>query len=273
MRRALPLGLLLASAATLGGCVATQRDMLDLGNQTDELKHQVADLKKTISSMQSNQADLSVQMQRLQEGLTAFGETVRHSEGQMSDLSSKIDDLAATIGNKVAAIGTTLTTVQAKSLDEQKASLAQQEAALTNQLQQTAPSELFQAADVRLNKKSYDLAAKGFEEYMSRFPKGALADVATYDLGEAYYGLKKWESAGRQFGVYLEKYPKSGLVASARIKYALCLINLRKNPTEARQYLESVVADFPASPEAKAAAQHLKKLAAAPGKKAAGSTP
>ena len=40
--------------------------------------------------------------------ITAFGETVRHSEGQMIDLSSKIDDLAATIGNKVAAIGNTL---------------------------------------------------------------------------------------------------------------------------------------------------------------------
>jgi TolA-binding protein len=273
MGKILPIGLILAAAAALGGCVATQKDVLDLENQTDELKHQVADLNKTISSMQSNQADLSVQMQRLQDGLTAFGETVHHSEGQMSDLSSKIDDLAATIASKVAAIGTTLTTVQAKSIDEQKASLAQQEAALTSQLKQTAPSEIFQAAEVRLNKRSYDLAAKGFEEYISSFPKGALIDVATYDLGEAYYGLKKWEPAGRQFGVYLEKYPKSVMIASARIKYALCLINLRRNLAEARQYLESVTTDFPASPEAKAAANLLKKLPAAHIKKAAGATP
>jgi len=272
MRKFLPFGLLVASAAALSSCVATQKDVLDLENQADELKHQVSDLNKTISSMQSNQADLSVQMQHLQEGLTAFGETVRHSEGQMSDLSSKIDDLAATIGNKVAAIGTTLTSVQAKSLDEQKASLAQQEAVLASQLKQATPSELFETAEVRLNKASYDLAAKGFEQYISSFPQGALADVATYDLGQAYYGLKKWESAGRQFGIYIEKYPKSVLIASARIKYALCLINLRKNLGEARQYLESVVADFPSSPEAKAAERHLQKLAAAE-KKAAGAAP
>ncbi|MDD5628567.1 MAG: outer membrane protein assembly factor BamD [Elusimicrobia bacterium] len=266
MKRTLALGLLLGAAASLGGCVATQRDILDLENQTDELKHQVADLKTTISTMQNNQADLGVQMQRLQEGLTAFNETVRRSESQMSDLSSKIDDLAATIGNKVAAIGTTLTTVQAKSLDEQKAALA-------SQLQQATPSELFQAAEVRLNKKSYELAAKGFEQYISSFPRGALADVATYDLGEAYYGLKKWKAAGRQFGIYLEKYPKSALTASARIKYALCLVNLRKNPGEARQYLESVIADFPSSPEAKAAARHLKTLAAAAAQKAGDPAP
>ena len=264
MRRLIPLGLLLAAA--LSGCIATQKDVLDLESQTDELKHQVADLKKTITSMQSNQADLSVQMQRLQEGLTAFGETIRHSEGEMNGLGSKIDDLAATIGNKVAAIGTTLTTNQAKSIDEQKAALA-------SQLQQAAPSELFQSAEVRLSKKSYDLAAKGFEEYLSRYPKGALVDVATYDLGEAYYGLKKWEAAGRQFGIYLEKYPKSGLTASARLMYALCLTSLHKNPAEARQYLESVVADFPSSPEAKAAERNLKKLAAAGAKKAATATP
>ena len=260
MRRALPLLLL---AAACSGCVATQRDVLELENQTDELKHQVSDLKKTITSMQSNQADLSVQMQRLQESLTSFGETMRRSEAEMNGLGAKIDDLAATIGNKVAAIGTTLTTAQAKSLDEQKAALA-------SQIQQGTPSELFQSAEVRLSKKNYDLAAKGFEEYLSRYPKGALSDVAVYDLGEAYYGLKKWETAGRQFGIYLEKHPKGGLVASARLMYALCLINLRRGTAEARQYLESVIADFPSSQEAKAAGQHLKKLAAAADKKAAG---
>jgi len=261
MKRTQPLGWLLA-VLSLAGCVATQQDILGVANQTDELKHQVADLKQTVTSMQSNQADLSVQIQRLQESLTAFGETMHHSESQMSALSSKIDDLAASISNKVAAIGTTLTTTQAKSLDEQKVALAKQEAALSSQIQQAAPSDLFQAAEVRLNKKSYDLAVKGFSEYLSRFPTGALADVAAYDLGEAYYGLKNWESAGRQYGIYLEKYPKGSMIASARLMYALCLINMRKHLTEARQYLESVVADFPASPEAKMAARQLKKAAA-----------
>ena len=254
MRRALLPAGLAAVALALGGCVATQRDVLDLENQADELKHQVTDLKQTVTSMQGNQADLGVQMQRLQESLTAFGEAVRQSEGEMSQLSSKIDDLAATITNKVAAIGTTLTTAQAQSLDEQKAALAKQEATLASQVQQGTPSELFQAAEVRLGRKSFELAAKGFEEYLARFPKGALIDVAVYDLGEAYYGLKKWENAGRQYGIYLEKYPKGSLTPSARLMYSLCLINMRKNLPEAAQYLESIVADFPASPEAKAAA-------------------
>ena len=264
---------LAAPVLLLAGCMATQQDVLDLANQTDELKHQVSELKTAVNSMQGNQADLSVQIKRLQESLTAFGETTRHSEGEMSQLASKIDDLAATITSKVAAIGTTLTTTQAKGLDEQKASLAKQEETLASQMQQVTPTELFQTAEARLAKKSFDLAAKGFGDYLSRFPKGALVDVATFDLGEAYFGLKKWESAGRQFGIYLEKYPKSSLTPSARIKYALCLIHMGKSAAEARQYLESVVEDFPSSPEAKAAAQHLKKLPAAEKTAPAGTTP
>jgi len=259
MKRAAPL---LALALPLCGCFATQKDVLDLENQADELKRQVTELKQTVTSMQGNQADLMVQIQRLHESLAAFGETMRQSQGGMDRLSSKIDDLATTIANKVADIGTTLTKVQARSLDEQKA-------ALTSQLQQATPSELFQAAEVRLAKKSFDLAAKGFEEYLARFPKGALVDVALYDLGEAYYGMRKWDAAGRHYGIFLEKYPKSSLTAAARLMYALCLMNMRKNLPEARQYLESVVADFPSGPEAKAAAQHLRKLAGDGAKKAA----
>ena len=259
MRRALPAAL----AALLSGCVATQHDVLELSAQTEGLKAQVGDLKQTISSMQANQADLSVQMKQLQESLGAFAETVKESQGEMAKLSSKLDDMSAAVTNKVASIGSTLTAQQAKSLEEQKASLAKQEAAASKAASAT---ELFNAADVRLGLKSFSLAAKGFEEYLSRFPGGALVDVATYKLGQAYYGDKKWEPAGRHFALVLEKYPKSGLIPSARLMYALCLINMKKNLPEARQYLESIPSDFPSSPEAKAAAQHLKKLAALKGK-------
>ena len=42
--------LLLLAPLLLSGCVATQKDMLDLSQQTDDLKEQVSELKKTVSS-------------------------------------------------------------------------------------------------------------------------------------------------------------------------------------------------------------------------------
>lgn len=260
MRARARLAVLALVLLPLTGCVATQRDILDLENQTDELKHQITDLKKTVTSLQANQADLSQQMKQLNETLLASTEVMRENSERMGTLSSKLDDMGERIAGKVADIGTSLSQQQAKNLEEQKAELerAQKES------RAASPTELFNTADVRLGVKSYDLAAKGFEEYISKYPKGALVDVATYKLGQAHFGRKRWEDAGRQFGTVLDKYPKSEMTASARLMYALSLINMKRGLDEAKQYLESVVADFPKSPEAKAAQAQLAKLSSKP---------
>lgn len=250
--------ILAAGAVLLSSCVATQKDVLDLSEQSDELKTQVEDLKKTVGSMQANQADLSVSIKQLREELTAYTETVKASQGDMSKLSSKLDDLGSQISGKVAALGQSLTKAQAEGLENQKAALAE--------AKKESATDVFYTAEKRLQAKDHAQAAKGFEQYLRDFPKGDLLDVATYDLGLAYFGLKQWEKAGRQFAIVLDKYPKSGQTPGARLHYALSLISLKKGGDEARAYLESVQADFPKSPEAKEAAAVLKRLAAKPKK-------
>lgn len=244
----------LAASALLSSCIATQKDVLDLSQQSDELKEQVEELKKTVGSLQANQADLSVSIKQLREELTAYTETVKASQGDMSKLSVKLDDLGAQLSGKVAALGQTISQAQTKGLEDQKAALAEAK-------RESGATDVFYTAEKRLQAKDYGQAAKGFEQYLRDFPKGELLDVATYDLGLAYYGLRLWEKAGRQFAIVLDKYPKSGQTPGARLHYALSLINLKKAGDEARAYLESVQADFPKSPEAKEAAAALKRLA------------
>ena len=244
---------LAAPLLLLSGCIATQRDMLDLSEQSDELKAQIEELKKTVGSMQANQADLSVQMKQLREDLTAYTETVKGSQEDMGRLSNKLDELGLQITGKVAALGQTLSDAQKKSSDEQKAALAEAK-------REGSATDAFVAAEKRLQAKEWAEAAKGFERYLKEQPKGELADVAAYNLGLSYFGLKAWEKSGRQFAFVLDKYPKSGRTAGARLHYALALIRLNRNLDEAKAYLESVQADFPKSPEAKDAAAALKKL-------------
>lgn len=240
--------LLLLACAALSGCVATQKDVLDLSEQTDELKVQVEDLKKTVGSMQANQADLSVQIKQLREDLSAYTETVKAAMGDMGKLGGQLDELGRHISGKVAQLGQTL----AENQQEQKAALAG-----------AAATDLFVTAEKRLQAKDYAKAAQGFEQYLKDNPKGELADVATYQLGLAYEGLRQWEKAGRQFAIVLDRYPKSGQTPGARLHYALSLIGLKRNLDEARAYLESVGTDFPRSPEAREAAAALKRLSAA----------
>jgi TolA-binding protein len=268
-RQAGALALVLA-AASLSGCIATQQDVLELSQQSDDLKAQVVDLKKTISSMQANQADLSVQIKTLQEDLTAYSETVKASMGNMDQLSSKIDQMDSQLSGKVTQLGVVLSAeeqkgreAQQKGLEAQQKALEAQKAELEAQGRETAATELLLTSEKRLQSHDYALASSGLEDYLKKFPGGALTDVATYDLGLSYFGLKQWEKAGVQFAVVLDKYPKSGQTPGARLNYALCLISLGKKGDEARTYLESIVADFPKSSEAKDAELELKRLAKA----------
>jgi TolA-binding protein len=262
--RAAALGLALA----LAGCVATQKDVLDLSQQSDDLKTQVEELKKTVGSMQANQADLSVQIKQLHEDLTANSETVKAAMGNMDQLSAKLDGMAAQLSGKVSQLGATLSAAQEKGLASEQKALQQQRAELEAQGRETAATQLLVTAEKRLSANDYAQAAAGLEDYLKKFPGGALTDVATYDLGLAYYGQKQWEKAGVQFATVLEKYPKSGQTPGARLHYAVCLIRLHKNLDEARTYLESIQADFPKSPEAADAAAALKSLARAKAKSA-----
>jgi TolA-binding protein len=248
-----PTALLAAGAMMFSSCVATQKDMLDLAQQSDEVRTQVEELKKTVGSLQANQADLSVSIKQLREELTAYIETVKASQGDMSKLSTKLDEIGAQLSGKVAALGQTISQAQTRGIEEQKAALAQAK-------RENGATDVFYTAEKRLQAKDHAQAAKGFEQYLRDFPTGDLIDVATYDLGLAYFGLRQWEKAGRQFAVVLDKYPKSGQTPGARLHYALALINLKKGGDEARAYLESVQADFPKSAEAREAAAALKRL-------------
>ena len=264
----------LAGAAALGlvlsltACLATQQDVLSLSQQSDDLKTQVDSLNKTVTSLQANQADLSVQIKQLHEDLTAYSETVKASMGNMDQLSAKLDAMASQLAGKVTQLGVTLSAAQEKGLDAQQKSLQDQQKALLQQKteleaqgRETQATELLLTSEQRLQARDYAQAAAGLEDYLKKFPGGALTDVATYDLGLSYDGQRLWGKAGRQFAIVLEHYPKSGQTPGARLHYALCLLNLRKSRDEARTYLESIVADFPKSPEAKDAAAELKRLA------------
>lgn len=242
---ALPFGALLF----FSGCVATQQDVIDLSQQSDEVKAQVAELKKSIATMQGNQADFAVKMDQLHADLSAFTETLRDSQSAMSKLSVKLDDLEAALGQKVTALGETITKQQAEAAKKAAEAAAS-----------PGPSQIFHSAQIQLGKKNFKTAIQGFETYLKKYPKGEVADLATFNLGEAYFGDKQWEDAATQYALVLDKHPKSSITPSARLKYAMSLIQMKQNIAEAKRYLESIPDDFPKSSEAAAAAKLLNQL-------------
>jgi tol-pal system protein YbgF len=258
---------ILSCSFILCGCVATQKDILDLSAQTDSLTVQIQGLKKSLSAMQANQADLAVKLDSVHEEISVLNESLKDAQQSNSQLSSKLDDIGSALGAKVTAVGETLT-AQQKRLAEQEEKRAQQEQQKIEETKKQeaedaagpTPSQLYHSALVQLNQKKYDLAAQGFSVYLQKNPKGEVADLSTYYLGQALYAQKKYEDAARQYALLLDRYPKSDLTPSARLKYASCLMTMKTHLDEAQRYLQSIPEDFPKSPEAKLAAPMLKQL-------------
>lgn len=212
-----------ASVAFLGGCVATQKDILDMESQMD-------DLKVHIVGLQRNQADLLSRMDQSSTQIAAFTENLKNSQSQMSKLLARLDDLEVLLSKSPG--GT----------------------------QGPTPGQIYRQAYLHLAQKNYDLAVQGFELYLEKFPEGELADSATYYLGDAYYSKRSWQEASKRYSSFLNKYLKSDLTPSARLKYALSLLNLDRNSQEGKRYLESIPKDYPESPEAETAQKYLDKL-------------
>src|SRR5262249_50340839 len=113
-------------------------------------------------------------------------------------------------------------------------------------------------AQGQLAKKQYDLAVQGFQLYLKDNPKGSLADQAFYNVGEALYSQSKYGDAARSYAKVLDGFPSSELTPAARLRYALPIMKADpKKKGEAQRYLESIVDDFPGTPEADRAGQYL----------------
>ena len=222
----------------LGGCVATQQDVLQVQSQMDNLS-------ETILSMQKNQAELAVKMEELSKDLNASSENMKDISSQMTKLSEQLENLDNSMNKRVNAIGQTI---------------KKQQESVENAL---LPSKLYNEAYAAFQRDKFDEAITGFKQYLVEFPSGELAEGAYYFLGESLYLKTEWAQAAWSYASLLEKFPKSGRTAAARLKYAQCLLKMPSPKTdEALKYLKSVVRDYPTSPEAETAKAQISKYTA-----------
>lgn len=259
-----------------------KRLMVDLqGNQAD-LNVKLDDLHRSVSILNENLQDNRDSMSRLSSKMDDFGVTLgmkvstldysikkNRNIMQRAESSRKKDTAELKRSAQVAQRERTrlrkAETIRRKREEaEQQAredafhKKAEEEAAAKLATQGPPPSEVYNSARVQLGKKEYELAAKGFEVYLEKYPKGEVADQATYYLGQTRYSQKRWRDAARQFALTLDRYPKSDITPAARLRYALSLMKMKTALQEAKRYLQSIPQDFPKSPEAHKAREILR---------------
>ncbi len=246
-----------AALACLCGCLATEEHL-------DDLRRQMNALNSSLSVMQKNQAELNSKMDNLSRNLAEHSENLKDFDRELSKVSSKLDDIESMFGNRMADLG--------KSLKAQQDAADRRVADANTRVEETErtllPSKIYGDAYSLLLKKSYERAVEGFALYVEKFPSGELVESAYYYMGDAEWSLGKWQESAVDFATVLEKYKNGQFVPAARLRYAQCLLKLGTGRKEAVEYLQSVVRDFPDSPQAKLAQDQLTAIAVVPVKAA-----
>ena len=93
----------------------------------------------------------------------------------------------------------------------------------------------YQEAEIQFNNGNFNVAAKKFEEYLSRFPEGTRTLEALYYKSEIYYNQKDWTRALTGYELLAERVPnkfgEKAILLSARLNFFEF-----KNYEKAREY-------------------------------------
>jgi tol-pal system protein YbgF len=124
---------------------------------------------------------------------------------------------------------------------------------------ETPEDQYRRAIDLVQSKKNYVEGRKLLQQFVDQNPKHSLAVNASYWIGEAYFGEKKYENAILQFQDVIQKYGDHPKVAAALLKQGVTFQTLGDKQS-AKAILQKLVNSFPLSDEAKTAKEQLKKL-------------
>ena len=120
-------------------------------------------------------------------------------------------------------------------------------------------NELYAKAKQDYDSKDLETARIGFQEYLKRYPKSAIAGSAQFWIGEIYYQQKWYEKAILEYQKVIENYPKGDKVQFALLKQGLSFFSLG-DKSNARLILKELINKYPSSNEAKIAKRKLEEF-------------
>jgi tol-pal system protein YbgF len=277
MSRAICRTLTLVCLAPLGlaatGCVTTQ-DIQGLGAQISDVQRQVLQMQKQAPSKQevaSIETSVGRQMESLLKTEADMLVKLQELSAQIDELQAKLEDSNYRLGQlsqQIASANQEIRSMRpvapppAPALDPSDAPPGSNLPPASSPSSGTVtsdPQTLYNAAYNDYLKGNYDLAVRGFQEYLSTFPATDLADNATYWIGECYYRQKRYRPAIERYDAVLNRYPRSDKIASALLKKGYAHLELGERSQGVLQ-LQSVIRQYSTSDEANLARQRMKDL-------------
>lgn len=216
-------------AANEQGLVAMRKEAAgQSGGQQDTLIRQQADLKADLDSLRTELLGQQGRFDELQAALN-------NQQGQLRQLRDELDF-------KVRAIEERLLKLEA----------APAVSAPVAQVERTPEALYQQGLDAIRSDADFPRGRQLLGDFVAKYPRHSLVVNASYWIGEAWYGEKKYENAILQFQDVIQDHEEHPKVAAALLKQALSFQALG-DKANARVILDKLVERFPLSAEAKKA--------------------
>ncbi len=238
------------------GACGVQSDLTNLKNDTTHLRAQMQVMREEVA---------------LQEDIDSLKVHIVGLEALVRDQMDELLRMRADMGQRVGALESQLQvlTTRITESDRQFSALVRRLESLQVQLSVPArpdtsaaqsgtfdPGELYDLALRDYQRGSYDVAVRQFTQYIEYFPDSDLADDSQFYIGDSYYTQSLYTQALDAYQVLLDTYPDGSKVPATLLKIAFIKV-ARKEPSEARSFLERVIGEFPDSEEAQLARMRL----------------
>ena len=203
MRRIIvPLFFLLTS------CVATQKDMIILQSQIDDLNANIYTLKK-------NQADLTTKIDELNKTIISFTEASKDLDAEMAKLSLKIEQYGEIAEKKINQIGKNITQPEDET---------------------TKQAKLFFKAVKAFSSGKNKIAKDLFKEYLSTYPKDESIEIVYLYLAEILFYERDFKEASILYAKIISEFPSTPRIDYIKIKYVLSLMGM-KDPSKEKEII------------------------------------
>ena len=240
---------------------------------------------KQLDTINSNQAGMMVDIDRLKRDISEIGGRVEDNEHiikrsvekdlsqqdsihaeieKLSDILPRIEKLETMVKQQGEYLG--LETAEAMKTEHPATETVPGQPAATtavttavSQGQKSIEEEAYNDALSLYRSEKYEQSIDAFTRFLSEYPKSDLADNAQYWIGECFMALKQYDRAILAYNKAIKDYPKGNKVPNAMLRQALAFLEIN-DKTSTKIVLKQLIKQFPGSNEAKIAENKLKAI-------------
>jgi tol-pal system protein YbgF len=247
-----PLAACLLVVSLLGGAAAEAQFGGTLSNKELEARANQTDARIQTLEGRLNQSllDLQRQIEASQQELRTLHGQIEEARHELEQVRQQQRDLYADLDRRLLAIESG---AAAGSVPPATGGLANPPDVVF-----ADEAAVYGEAFAAMKAGRYEEAARGFETYLAKYPRGPRADNATYWLGEAQFIQQKYDAALKSFQA-VAAFPESRRLAEALLRVGDSQAAL-KAFRNARGSYDKVVSTWPESEAARQARMRIEKL-------------